>query len=138
MKFNDSWRLTRQTLNSKKYHAPCLENKMMNLLTVLVSFGQTVADKSCHNFFGTQGCFSSFMADTGDLVVWMTLILLSMFTQIIWTVVCTQNIVFQHPGLSMMWYLNGYEEFGSWRIFPLWKISPVHQHLQGGVQMFFQ
>ncbi len=31
---------------------------------------------------------------------------LSMFTQIIWTVVCTQNIVLQHPGLSMIWYLN--------------------------------
>ncbi len=34
-----------------------------------------------------------------------------MFTQIIWTVVCTQNIVFQHPGLSMMWYLESTANF---------------------------
>ena len=89
MKFNDSWWLTRQTFTSKKYHAPSLENTIMDLLTDF----ETVAEKSCHTFFGIQSWFSSFMADTGCLMVWMTLILLSMFTQIKWTVVCTQNII---------------------------------------------
>ncbi len=35
-----------------------------------------------------------------------SLILLNAFTQIIWTVGCTQNIVFQHPGTSIMWHID--------------------------------
>ncbi len=49
-----------------------------------------------------------------------------MFTQIIWTVVFIQNIVFQHPGLSMMWYLK--EGNSKCNALPLWFSSSFYHN----------